>query len=125
MGTSASFNNSSGYNNFPAASSSGISGPLPEIPPPQQIAPHVMAPPTASTQMPTSTPAQQAAALAWENTLDTRDPVYGTPDDIAYQVRVAGQPELYVPYAQCREVKRSCWSCGRWVEDFDGVLDSG
>jgi len=61
MGTSASFNNSSGYNNFPAASSSGISGPLPEIPPPQQIAPHVMAPPTASTQMPTSTPAQQAA----------------------------------------------------------------
>jgi hypothetical protein len=58
MGTSASFNNSSGYNNFPAASSSGISGPLPEIPPPQQIAPHVMTPPT---QMPTSTQAQQTA----------------------------------------------------------------
>jgi hypothetical protein len=60
MGTSASFNNSSGYNNFPAAASSGISGPLPEIPPPQQIAPHAMASPT-PTQMPTSTPLQQPA----------------------------------------------------------------
>jgi hypothetical protein len=29
--------------------------------------------------------------------LDTRDPVYGTPDDIAYQIRVAGQPEVAMP----------------------------
>src|SRR5262249_60055643 len=42
-------------------------------------------------------PAQQAAAAQWMAGLNTRDPVFGTPDDIAYQIRVAGQPEVAMP----------------------------
>ncbi|MDH6113567.1 hypothetical protein P3T36_005270 [Kitasatospora sp. MAP12-15] len=42
---------------------------------------------------PLYTPAQQAAAAAWENALPWRPANYGTPDDRAYQVRVAGSPE--------------------------------
>lgn len=41
-------------------------------------------------------PQDQAAATAWAATLDTRNPVYGKPDDIAYQIRTAGQPERRV-----------------------------
>jgi hypothetical protein len=46
---------------------------------------------------PPYSPPEQAAAAAWAATLNTRDPVYGTPDDIAYQIRTAGQPERYMP----------------------------
>jgi len=70
----------------------------------------------ASGKFPPYTPAGQAAALAWDDTMDTRDPVYGTPDDIAYQVRVAGQPELYVPYAA---------GGGKWADGYrpsDGAI---
>jgi hypothetical protein len=56
--------------------------PLPPIPP--------------SGAYPPYSPQQQAAAAAWAATLPTRDPNYGTPDDRAYQVRVAGQPERRV-----------------------------
>jgi len=47
---------------------------------------------------------------------EARDPVYGTPDDIAYQVRVAGQPELYMPYPT---------GGGKWADGYrpsDGAI---
>jgi hypothetical protein len=56
--------------------------PLPPIPP--------------SGAFPPYSPQGQAAAAAWAATLQTCDPNYGTPDDRAYQVRVAGQPERRV-----------------------------
>ncbi|GAA0561518.1 hypothetical protein GCM10010172_50900 [Paractinoplanes ferrugineus] len=56
--------------------------PLPPIPPSGVFPPY-------SAQ-------DQAAAAAWAAGLPTRDPNYGTPDDRAYQVRVAGQPERRV-----------------------------
>ena len=45
---------------------------------------------------PAYSPPEQVAATAWAATLPTRDPNYGTADDRAYQVRVAGQPERRV-----------------------------
>jgi hypothetical protein len=61
-------------------------------------------------------PGDQQAATAWANTLQTRDPVYGTPDDIAYQIRTAGQPERYIPTATGGGV----WADG--YRDSDGAL---
>jgi len=49
-----------------------------------------------SGTFPTYSPQGQAAAAAWAATLASRDPVYGTPDDIAYQIRMAGQPERHM-----------------------------
>jgi hypothetical protein len=59
---------------------------------------------------------QQAAAAAWAGTLNTRDPVYGQPDDIAYQVRVAGQPERWMPTGTGGGV----WADG--YRDTDGAI---
>jgi hypothetical protein len=61
-------------------------------------------------------PHDQAAAAAWAAGLQTRDPVYGTPDDIAYQIRTAGQPERYLPTADGSGV----WADG--YRDTDGAL---
>jgi hypothetical protein len=61
-------------------------------------------------------PQQQAAAAAWASGLQTRDPLYGKPDDIAYQVRVAGQPEREVPTGNGRMV----WADG--YRSDDGAL---
>jgi hypothetical protein len=61
-------------------------------------------------------PADQAAAAAWAATLNTRDPNYGTPDDIAYQIRTAGQPERYMPTGTGGGV----WADG--YRDTDGAI---
>ena len=61
-------------------------------------------------------PTDQAAALAWAGALPTRDPNYGTPEDRAYQVRVAGQPERQVFSADGKPV----WADG--YRDTDGAL---
>jgi hypothetical protein len=58
-------------------------------------------------------PAEQRAAAAWLATLNTRDPSYGTAADRAYQVRVAGQPERYMPTAPGGGV----WADGYRVTD--------
>lgn len=42
---------------------------------------------------PLYSPAQQAAAQTWVDGLPSRQPNYGTPEDRAYQLRVAGTPE--------------------------------
>jgi hypothetical protein len=49
--------------------------------------------PNTPPAFPLYTPAQQAAAAAWANTLPSRAPNYGNADDQAYQLRVAGTPE--------------------------------
>jgi hypothetical protein len=62
-------------------------------------------------------PADQAAARAWQAGLDTRDPNYGTPADRAYQIRVAGQPEVHVFSAD--------GSTAQWADGYrptDGAL---
>jgi hypothetical protein len=64
---------------------------------------------------PPLTPAQQAAAAAWAGSLPNRPPNYGTPDDIAYQIQVAGAPELRMPTDDGRVV---------WVDGFR-VTDGG
>jgi hypothetical protein len=70
-----------------------LSGNLTAIP--ATVPPLPPGPPSGA--FPPYSPANAAAAAAWSNTLLTRDPVYGTPDDIAYQIRVAGQPEREIP----------------------------
>jgi hypothetical protein len=47
----------------------------------------------ASGTFPPYPPARAAAATAWLASLPSRDAAYGTPDDIAYQIRTAGHPE--------------------------------
>ncbi len=65
-------------------------------------------------------PADQAAATAWANGLSTRDPLYGTPADIAYQVRVAGSPERLVPTGGPPGPGDSVWADG--YRPTDGAL---
>lgn len=50
-------------------------------------------PPPVPPPFPLYDPAQQAAAATWVQGLPARAPNYGSPDDRAYQVRVAGTPE--------------------------------
>jgi hypothetical protein len=80
--TSGAANAAPGLTGLPMAIPA-IVPPLPPIP--------------SSGTFPPYTPQEQAQAAAWAATLNTRDPVYGTPDDIAYQIRTAGQPERYMP----------------------------
>jgi hypothetical protein len=69
-----------GYTGLPAVAT------VPPLPP---------GPPSGA--FPPYNPGQAAAAATWYAGLDTRDPVFGTPDDIAYQIRTAGQPEVDLP----------------------------
>jgi hypothetical protein len=69
-----------------------------------------------SGAFPPYTPQQHAVAAAWASGLQTRDPLYGKPDDIAYQVRVAGQPERAVPTGDGKTV----WADG--YRSDDGAL---
>ena len=50
-------------------------------------------PPAVPPAFPLNSPAEAAAAAAWAAGLPQRPPAYGTPEDQAYQVRVAGAPE--------------------------------
>jgi hypothetical protein len=63
------------------AGAGGIGVPVGPIPPP-------VPPP-----FPLYTPAQQAAAATWVQSLKPQTPHSGTPEDIAYQRQVAGEPE--------------------------------
>jgi hypothetical protein len=68
-----------------------------------------------SGTFPPYAPSEQAAATTWAATLNTRDPNYGEPADRAYQVRTAGQPERYIPFA----------GGGQWADGYrpqDGAL---
>jgi restriction endonuclease fold toxin 2 of polymorphic toxin system len=56
-------------------------------------------PPQNPPAFPLYSPEQQAAAQTWANGLPQRPPNYGTPDDRAYQTRVAGAPERLMPGA--------------------------
>ena len=56
-------------------------------------------PPATPPAFPLYSPAGQRAAAAWQATLNTRDPNYGDPSDIAYQIRVAGDTEYEMPGA--------------------------
>jgi hypothetical protein len=76
--------------------------PLPAIPP--------------SGAFPPYSPQDHATAAAWAATLPTRDPVYGQPADIAYQIRTAGQPERYMPTGTGGGV----WADG--YRDTDGAV---
>lgn len=90
-----------GLTGLPAAMPATVA-PLPPIP--------------ASGTFPPYSAAQHAASAAWAATLQTRDPLYGTQDDIAYQVRVAGQPERYMPAGD---------GSGVWADGYrpgDGAL---
>ena len=73
-------------------------------------------PPPVPPPFPLYDPAQQAAAATWVQGLPGRPPNYGTPDDRAYQVRVAGQPERQMPGANGEAV---------WADGFrpaDGAI---
>lgn len=60
------------------------------------VEPTLPAPP-GSGRFPLYSPAEAAAATAWLASLPTRDALYGTADDRAYQKRVAGHPERLMP----------------------------
>jgi hypothetical protein len=64
-------------------------------------------------------PQDAASAAAWYAGLDTRDPVYGTPDDIAYQICTAGQPEVDIPTGDGDDV----WADGYRTSD-GAVIDA-
>jgi Restriction endonuclease fold toxin 2 len=73
-------------------------------------------PPPVPPAFPLYDPAQQAAAATWVQGLPARPPNYGTSDDRAYQVRVAGQPERQMPGANGEAV---------WADGFrpaDGAI---
>ena len=78
------------------------------VPPLPPIAP--------SGKFPPYSAADQAAALAWASALPTRDPNYGTPEDRAYRVRVAGQPEREMDTGDGRTV----WADG--YRSSDGAV---
>ncbi len=72
--------------------------------------------PSTPPAFPLYTPAQQAAAAAWANTLPSRAPNYGNPDDQAYQLRMAGTPERLMSSANGSTV---------WADGFrptDGAI---
>lgn len=73
-------------------------------------------PPPVPLVFPLFDPAAQAAATTWVHGLPSRPPNYGTPDDQAYQVRVAGSPERQMSGAHGEQV----WADG--YRPADGAI---
>ncbi|GIH03950.1 hypothetical protein Rhe02_20170 [Rhizocola hellebori] len=73
------------------------------------IAPPLVMPPNLRMY----SPLEAAEANTWAQTLPSRDPNYGTPEDRAYQLRVAGSPERLVTGANGTTI----WADGFRPED--------
>ncbi|HEX7658848.1 MAG TPA: restriction endonuclease fold toxin-2 domain-containing protein [Pseudonocardiaceae bacterium] len=73
-------------------------------------------PPNDPPAFPLYSPGQETAAAAWMGALATRGPNYGTPDDRAYQLRIAGPTEYQMTGADGSTV---------WADGFrpaDGAI---
>lgn len=77
-------------------------------------------PPRTPPVFPLYTSAQQTAASVWLGSLPTRGPNFGTPDDRAYQVRIAGPTEYRMASA---DGQTTVWADG-FRPDDGAIIDA-